>query len=125
MFEHLEMAPADPIFGLTEAFKKDPNPAKINLGVGVYQDETGKTPIFRAVKEAERRLLDTERNKSYLGIAGHGVPHGSKGFDLSRGGRSGGVRAGGVGTNSGRDGQCTCRRRIPAACRPGCGCLDE
>ena len=70
MFEHLEMAPADPIFGLTEAFKKDPNPAKINLGVGVYQDETGKTPIFRAVKEAERRLLDTERNKSYLGIAG-------------------------------------------------------
>ncbi|HON00989.1 MAG TPA: amino acid aminotransferase [Acidobacteriota bacterium] len=70
MFEHLEMAPADPIFGLTEAFKKDPNPAKINLGVGVYQDETGKTPIFRAVKEAERRLVDTERNKSYLGIAG-------------------------------------------------------
>lgn len=70
MLERLEPAPPDPIFGLTEAFKKDPNPRKINLGVGVYQDETGRTPIFRAVKAAEAKLLEAEKTKAYLGIAG-------------------------------------------------------
>lgn len=70
MLERLEPAPPDLIFGLTEAFKKDPNPRKINLGVGVYQDETGRTPIFRAVKAAEAKLLEAEKTKAYLGIAG-------------------------------------------------------
>ena len=46
MFEQLENAPPDAILGLTEAFKKDPNPDKINLGVGVYKDATGATPIW-------------------------------------------------------------------------------
>ncbi len=70
MFETLEMAPPDAILGLNEAFKKDTNPNKINLSVGVYQDANGKTPILACVKEAERRLLEDEANKSYLGIDG-------------------------------------------------------
>ena len=52
MFEKLEMAPADPILGLTEAFNNDPNPAKVNLGVGVYKDETGTTPVMNSVRRA-------------------------------------------------------------------------
>lgn len=70
MFEKLEMAPPDPILGLTEAFKKDSNPEKINLSVGVYQDEDGVTPILHTVKVAEVRLLEEETSKSYLGIVG-------------------------------------------------------
>ena len=67
---HLDLAPADPILGLTETFKADTHPGKINLGVGVYQDATGKTPVLRAVKAAERHLLDHESTKSYLSIPG-------------------------------------------------------
>lgn len=70
MFENLTMAPPDAILGLTDAFKRDPNPNKINLSVGVYQDSTGKTPILESVKKAEEKLLATESNKSYLGIDG-------------------------------------------------------
>ena len=67
---NLDMAPADPILGLNEAFRADPNPDKINLGVGVYMDDNGNTPIMRAVKKAEEKLLSTESTKSYLGIPG-------------------------------------------------------
>ena len=70
MFETLQMAPPDPILGLTEAFKKDPHPNKINLSVGIYKDENGDTPILASVKEAERRLAATEKSKSYLPIDG-------------------------------------------------------
>ena len=49
MFETLQLAPPDPILGLTEAFKKDPRPNKINLSVGVYKDENGETPILATV----------------------------------------------------------------------------
>ena len=70
MFEKLEMAPADPILGLTEAFNNDSNPAKINLGVGVYKDETGVTPIMDSVRKAEKILLETEKSKGYLPIPG-------------------------------------------------------
>jgi aspartate/tyrosine/aromatic aminotransferase len=70
MFQTMEMAPPDAILGLTEAFKKDTNPNKINLSVGVYQDSSGKTPILDVVKQAETRLLKDEANKSYLGIDG-------------------------------------------------------
>ena len=52
MFDKIEIAPPDSILGLDEAFKSDPNPVKINLGVGVYKDERGNTPIFSAVKRA-------------------------------------------------------------------------
>lgn len=69
-FERIEAAPADPILGLTDAFKKDPNPEKINLGVGVYQNEEGQTTILNCVKVAEKDLLDNEVSKSYLPITG-------------------------------------------------------
>jgi aromatic-amino-acid transaminase len=70
MFEKLDMAPADPILGLSAAFKSDANPQKINLGVGVYQDANGKTPILESVKEAEKRILAQATSKSYLAIEG-------------------------------------------------------
>ena len=70
MFESVQPAPPDAILGLTEAFKQDPNPEKINLGVGIYKDEHGQTPVPPSVKEAERRLLDTEASKTYLPIDG-------------------------------------------------------
>ncbi len=70
MFEGVSPAPPDAILGLTEAFRKDPNPKKINLGVGVYKDESGRTPVLDSVKQAEERLLQTEATKSYLDIAG-------------------------------------------------------
>ena len=70
MFDTLPLAPPDSILGLTEAFRSDPNPRKINLSVGVFKDEQGNTPILACVKEAERRLLETEQNKGYLPIEG-------------------------------------------------------
>lgn len=70
MFEHLEVAPPDPILGLTEAFTQDSNPKKVNLSVGVYKAADGTTPVLATVKEAERRILDSEQTKSYLGIDG-------------------------------------------------------
>ena len=69
-FDHLELAPADPILGLTDAFKADTNPKKVNLGVGVYQNEHGVTPVLKCVKEAEKILVETEQSKSYLPITG-------------------------------------------------------
>ena len=68
MFEQVSMAPADPILGLTDAFKKDERPEKINLGVGIYKNEAGQTPILATVKEAEKRILAEETTKSYLKI---------------------------------------------------------
>jgi aromatic-amino-acid transaminase len=70
MFETLQMAPPDAILGLTEAFKKDPNPNKINLGVGVFQDEEGRTPTLASVRRAEAALLELAAPKSYLPIEG-------------------------------------------------------
>jgi aspartate aminotransferase len=71
MFSSLPLAPPDAILGLAEAFKQDSNPHKINLSVGVYKDEQGNTPILACVKEAERRLLSSEKSKGYLSIEGH------------------------------------------------------
>ena len=70
MFEHIKAAPADPILGLGEAFKSETRENKINLGIGVYKDAQGTTPIMRAVKEAEKRLFDKEKTKNYLTIDG-------------------------------------------------------
>ena len=70
MFESISPAPPDAILGLTDAFKADPNPDKINLGVGVYMDDGGTTPILESVKQAEQRLLERETTKSYLPISG-------------------------------------------------------
>lgn len=70
MWKEIEAAPADAILGLTEAFKKDSNPGKVNLGVGVYKDDHGKTPILECIKAAEKQLLETEKSKGYLPISG-------------------------------------------------------
>ena len=70
MFEHLTDQPADKILALMSAYKADPRDTKIDLGVGVYKDANGRTPIMRAVKAAERRLLETEDTKSYTALAG-------------------------------------------------------
>ena len=70
MFSSMEMAAPDAILGLNAAFNSDENPNKINLGVGVYKDETGITPILECVKQAERMLMESENSKSYLGIDG-------------------------------------------------------
>jgi len=70
MFEDVPPAPADPILGLTEAFKKDSNPDKINLGVGVFTDASGKTPLLQCAREAEKRLASTATSRVYLPIDG-------------------------------------------------------
>ncbi|MAX24506.1 MAG: aromatic amino acid aminotransferase [Phycisphaeraceae bacterium] len=70
MFESVEMAAPDPILGLTEAFLKDANPKKINLGVGVYKSNEGVTPILDCVKQAETKLIATEKTKGYKPIDG-------------------------------------------------------
>ncbi|MFT5712545.1 MAG: aspartate aminotransferase, partial [Glaciecola sp.] len=74
MFEHLPVLAPDPILGLSIAFKKDNNPAKIDLGVGVYKDEQGNTPILKAVVEAQKQLMETEKSKVYI------TPQGVQGF---------------------------------------------
>jgi aspartate/tyrosine/aromatic aminotransferase len=70
LFDQLTAAPPDAIMGLTDAFKKDPHPKKINLTIGVYKDAQGKTPVPSAVKKAEEKLLREEMTKSYLPIEG-------------------------------------------------------
>ena len=70
MFENLEAIAPDPILGVLAAFLADDNPQKIDLGVGVYRDEAGDTPILECVRKAERVLLDTQTTKTYLGPAG-------------------------------------------------------
>ncbi|MFK7766625.1 MAG: aromatic amino acid transaminase [Mariniblastus sp.] len=70
MFKTAPLNPPDAIFGLIEQFKKDTNPNKINLSVGVYQDESGKTPVMKCVRLAEKKLLDAAGTKSYLPIDG-------------------------------------------------------
>ena len=70
MFESIAQAPPDAILGLTESFAADPNPQKISLAVGVYKDATGQTPVLRCVKAAERKLVESETTKTYLGIEG-------------------------------------------------------
>ncbi len=73
MWRGIEAAPADVILGLNEAFRADSRPQKVNLGVGVYRDERGATPILQCVKAAERILLETEKTKTYLPIPGDAI----------------------------------------------------
>ena len=71
MFETLDKLPPDPILGVTAAFRRDTSPLKVDLGVGVYRDESGNTPVPAAVREAERLLIDAQTSKSYVGPAGN------------------------------------------------------
>ena len=70
IFASAPLNPPDSIFGLIEQFKKDPNPARINLSVGVYQDDSGKTPVMECVRAAEQAMLDADQTKNYLPIDG-------------------------------------------------------
>ncbi|RWM27759.1 amino acid aminotransferase [Mesorhizobium sp.] len=70
MFENLQPAPADKILALIGLYRADTRPGKVDLGVGVYKDRDGKTPVMRAVREAEKRLLASQDTKTYLGLAG-------------------------------------------------------
>ena len=69
-FSAVETAPIDPILGLTEAFRADSNPKKVNLTIGVYQNDKGINPVMSSVKQAEKRWLEEETTKAYLGMAG-------------------------------------------------------
>ncbi|MFZ6707590.1 aromatic amino acid transaminase [Undibacterium sp. TC9W] len=70
LFSAIEMAPRDPILGITEAFNADQNPAKVNLGVGVYYDDNGKVPLLECVKKAEAILMEKFAPRTYLPIEG-------------------------------------------------------
>lgn len=70
MFNQLQPMPADPILGLLSQFREDPRPVKVDLGVGVYKDAHGNTPILACVKTAERIRTETETTKVYIGPAG-------------------------------------------------------
>jgi aspartate aminotransferase len=70
MFDRLELAPRDPILGLSEAFESDPNPKKLNLAVGVYRDGSGQTPVLESVRRARARIVELEKSKDYLPMTG-------------------------------------------------------
>ena len=70
MFQSLKSLPPDPILGLTAAFKQENNPNKVDLGIGVYKDEKGNTPVMTAVKQAEQAILNSQLTKAYLGPMG-------------------------------------------------------
>jgi aromatic-amino-acid transaminase len=70
IFGAIDMAPRDPILGITEAFNADSNPAKINLGVGVYYDDNGKVPLLACVQKAEAKLIEQLAPRTYLPIDG-------------------------------------------------------
>ncbi len=70
LFSHVPAAPPDAIYHLTTACNADPNPQKLNLGVGVYKDASGNIPILQTVKKAERQIFEEEKSKSYLPIEG-------------------------------------------------------
>ena len=70
MFEDLQAAPTDKILALIGLYRADPRPGKVDLGVGVYKDAAGRTPVMRALRKAEQRLFDGQDSKTYLGLAG-------------------------------------------------------
>ena len=70
VFAHVEQVPGDPILGLTEAYNADPRPTKVNLGVGIYYDESGRIPLLKCVQRIERQLAEQGLPRGYLPIDG-------------------------------------------------------
>ena len=70
MLTDLTPQPADKILALVQMFREDPRETKVDLGVGVYKNAEGVTPVMRAVKEAERRIVETQETKAYTSLAG-------------------------------------------------------
>lgn len=64
------MGPPDAILGVTEAYKRDQNPKKVNLGVGAYRDDQGKPFVLPSVRQAEQEIVNAKMDKEYAGIAG-------------------------------------------------------
>ena len=71
MFENLRLQPPDTILGIMAMFRADPAPVKVDLSAGVFQDETGHTPVLECVRRAERRIIKAQDTKSYVAIAGN------------------------------------------------------
>ncbi|WP_114826477.1 aminotransferase class I/II-fold pyridoxal phosphate-dependent enzyme, partial [Vibrio cholerae] len=70
MFTHLPAPVLDPILSLSVAFRNDPRPQKVDLGIGVYKNSLGETPIMRAVALAQDKVVASQKTKSYVGLAG-------------------------------------------------------
>ncbi|HEU5295736.1 MAG TPA: amino acid aminotransferase [Burkholderiaceae bacterium] len=70
LFSNVELAPRDPILGITEQFVADPNPHKVNLGVGIYYDENGRLPLLKCVAAAEQAMVESPTARGYLPIDG-------------------------------------------------------
>src|SRR4029077_5458141 len=70
LFGAVDLAPRDPILGVTETFVADQNPRKVNLGVGVYCDDNGKVPVLDCVRKAEREIVEASVPRTYLPIDG-------------------------------------------------------
>ena len=128
MFQHLQAAPPDAILGLNEAFAADTTEGKINLTTGVYKDATGITPVLDCVKQAERRLVETETSKGYLGIDGmkefgdraRGLLFGTE-HEITTSGRTATIQAPG-GTGALRVAAEFCGERFPM---PGSGAVGR
>ncbi|KAL3102385.1 hypothetical protein niasHT_025217 [Heterodera trifolii] len=69
-FDNVQMGPPDAILGITEAYKRDTNPKKVNLGVGAYRDDQGKPFVLPSVRQAEQEIISAKMDKEYAGIAG-------------------------------------------------------
>jgi aromatic-amino-acid transaminase len=97
LFATVEMAPRDPILGLNEQFNADPNPAKVNLGVGVYFDGDGKLPLLQCVQAAEKMMMEAPKARGYLPIDGIAA-YDQAVQGLVFGAENGAVRAGRIAT---------------------------
>ncbi|GAL03269.1 aspartate aminotransferase [Photobacterium aphoticum] len=71
MFKHLAAAQPDPILSLSVAFREDMRAEKVDLGIGVYRNDQGITPVMQAVQQAQQRVMDNETTKGYVGLAGN------------------------------------------------------
>ncbi|MDA0118437.1 amino acid aminotransferase [Vibrio sp. T11.5] len=70
MFSHLPTPTLDPILSLSVAYRNDPRPDKVDLGIGVYKNSTGQTPVMKAISQAQDIVVETQKTKSYVGLAG-------------------------------------------------------
>ena len=126
LFGSLEMAPRDPILGITEAFNADQNPRKVNLGAGVYNDDTGKLPLLECVKRVEKEMTAKAAARGYLPIDGLAA-YDKAAQALVFGADSEPVRsgAGRHDTGTGRDRRAEGRRRLSAAAAARRRSLDQ
>ena len=126
LFSTVEQAPPDPILGVTEKYLADKRPAKVNLGVGVYQDASGRLPLMRCVEIAEQRLAEDPKPRGYLPIDGL-ASYTADVRELVFGADSPLISQGRVVTVQalGGTGASQARRRLPAPGRRRGHCVDQ